>query len=135
MFVPLAYPFGYGLSYSSFKIDNFRLSEENTDKNIIEFKVDIKNISKAYGKEVVQLYVGFEDSQIDRPLKLLRDFKKVSLNPGEEKTLLFKIEKNDLSYYNEIEKKWMIENVKYNFYVGNSSENNSLIKYKEGIDI
>ena len=131
----IAYPFGYGLSYSSFKIDNFRLSEDNTDKNIIKFKVDIKNISKVYGKEVVQLYVGFENSQIDRPLKLLRDFKKVSLNPGEEKTLLFKIEKNDLSYYNEIEKKWMTENVKYNFYVGNSSENNSLIKYKEGIDI
>tara|TARA_B100000287_G_scaffold25012_1_gene24209 strand:- start:1045 stop:3291 length:2247 start_codon:yes stop_codon:yes gene_type:complete len=131
----ILFPFGYGLSYSDFKIDNFRLIENNSNKNKIEFKVDIENISKIYGDEVIQLYVGFENSKINRPLKLLRDFKKVGLKPGEKKTIILKIFKNDLAYFNEQNKKWEIENLNYNFYVGNSSSNNSLIKYKNGIDI
>ena len=131
----ILFPFGYGLSYSDFKIDNFRLIENNSNKNKIEFKVDIENISKIYGDEVIQLYVGFENSKINRPLKLLRDFKKVGLKPGEKKTIILKIFKNDLAYFNEQNKKWEIENLNYNFYVGNSSSYNSLIKYKNGIDI
>ena len=131
----ILFPFGYGLSYSDFKIDNFRLIENNSNNNKIEFKVDIENISKIYGSEVIQLYVGFENSKINRPLKLLRDFKKVGLKPGEKKTIILKIFKNDLAYFNEQNKEWEIENLNYNFYVGNSSSNNSLIKYKNGIDI
>ncbi len=131
----ILFPFGYGLSYSDFKIDNFRLIENNSNNNKIEFKVDIENISKIYGNEVIQLYVGFENSKINRPLKLLRDFKKVGLKPGEKKTIILKIFKNDLAYYNEENKEWETENLNYNFYVGNSSSNNSLIKYKNGIDI
>ena len=131
----ILFPFGYGLSYSDFKIDNFRLIENNSNNNKIEFKVDIENISKIYGDEVIQLYVGFENSKINRPLKLLRDFKKVGLKPGEKKTIILKIFKNDLAYFNEQNKEWEIENLNYNFYVGNSSSNNSLIKYKNGIDI
>tara|TARA_B100000401_G_C52811048_1_gene723789 strand:- start:591 stop:2837 length:2247 start_codon:yes stop_codon:yes gene_type:complete len=131
----ILFPFGYGLSYSDFKIDNFRLMENNSNNNKIEFKVDIENISKIYGNEVIQLYVGFENSKINRPLKLLRDFKKVGLKPGEKKTIILKIFKNDLAYFNEQNKEWEIENLNYNFYVGNSSSNNSLIKYKNGIDI
>ena len=131
----ILFPFGYGLSYSDFKIDNFRLMENNSNNNKIEFKVDIENISKIYGDEVIQLYVGFENSKINRPLKLLRDFKKVGLKPGEKKTIILKIFKNDLAYFNEQNKEWEIENLNYNFYVGNSSSNNSLIKYKNGIDI
>ena len=131
----ILFPFGYGLSYSHFKIDNFRLIENNSNNNKIEFKIDIENISKIYGNEVIQLYVGFENSKINRPLKLLRDFKKVGLKPGEKKTIILKIFKNDLAYFNEQNKEWEIENLNYNFYVGNSSSNNSLIKYKNGIDI
>tara|TARA_Y100000817_G_scaffold308184_1_gene295549 strand:- start:1114 stop:3360 length:2247 start_codon:yes stop_codon:yes gene_type:complete len=131
----ILFPFGYGLSYSDFKIDNFRLIENNSNNNKIEFKVDIENISKIYGNEVIQLYVGFENSKINRPLKLLRDFKKVGLKPGEKKTIILKIFKNDLAYFNEQNKEWEIENLNYNFYVGNSSSNNSLIKYKNGIYI
>ena len=131
----ILFPFGYGLSYSDFKIDNFRLIENNSNNNKIEFKVDIENISNIYGNEVIQLYVGFENSKINRPLKLLRDFKKVGLKPGEKKTIILKIFKNDLAYFNEQNKEWEIENLNYNFYVGNSSSNNSLIKYKNGIDI
>ena len=131
----ILFPFGYGLSYSDFKIDNFRLIENSSNNTKIEFKVDIENISKIYGNEVIQLYVGFENSKINRPLKLLRDFKKVGLKPGEKKTIILKIFKNDLAYFNEQNKEWEIENLNYNFYVGNSSSNNSLIKYKNGIDI
>ena len=129
----IAYPFGHGLSYSKFKYENFNLVNYNSNDSILNFSVDLTNISKVGGKEVSQLYVGFENSEIDRPLKLLRDFKKVYLNSEEKKTISFKINKNDLSYYNTEKNKWVNEKIKYNFYVGGSSDNNKLLKTSEFI--
>ena len=127
----IAYHFGYGLSYSNFLIDNFRIIDNNTDK--IVFSTDIKNNSKIKGKEVLQLYVGFENSKINRPLKLLRDFKKLELEPGEKKTVLLSVDIEDLAYYNDEEKRWEVEDIKYNFYVGNSSDNKKLIKIEKDL--
>ena len=127
----IAYHFGHGLSYSNFLIDNFRIIDNNTDK--IVFSTDIKNNSKIKGKEVLQLYVGFENSKIDRPQKLLRDFKKLELEPGEKKTVLLSVDIEDLAYYNDEEKRWEVEDIKYNFYVGNSSDNKKLIKIEKDL--
>ena len=127
----IAYHFGHGLSYSNFLIDNFRIIDNNTDK--IVFSTDIKNNSKIKGKEVLQLYVGFENSKINRPLKLLRDFKKLELEPGEKKTVLLSVDIEDLAYYNDEEKRWEVEDIKYNFYVGNSSDNKKLIKIEKDL--
>ena len=127
----IAYHFGHGLSYSNFLIDNFRIIDNNTDK--IVFSTDIKNNSKIKGKEVLQLYVGFENSKINRPLKLLRDFKKLELEPGEKKTVLLSVDIEDLAYYNDEEKRWELEDIKYNFYVGNSSDNKKLIKIEKDL--
>ena len=127
----IAYHFGHGLSYSNFLIDNFRIIDNNTDK--IVFSTDIKNNSKIKGKEVLQLYVGFENSKINRPLKLLRDFKKFELEPGEKKTVLLSVDIEDLAYYNDEEKRWEVEDIKYNFYVGNSSDNKKLIKIEKDL--
>ena len=127
----IAYHFGHGLSYSNFLIDNFRIIDNNTDK--IVFSTDIKNNSKIKGKEVLQLYVGFENSKIDRPQKLLRDFKKLELEPGEKKTVLLSVDIEDLAYYNNEEKRWEVEDIKYNFYVGNSSDNKKLIKIEKDL--
>ena len=127
----IAYHFGHGLSYSNFLIDNFRIIDNDTDKII--FSTDIKNNSKIKGKEVLQLYVGFENSKINRPLKLLRDFKKLELEPGEKKTVLLSVDIEDLAYYNDEEKRWEVEDIKYNFYVGNSSDNKKLIKIEKDL--
>ena len=109
----IAYPFGHGLSYSKFKYENFNLVNNNPKDSILYFSVDLTNISNVGGKEVAQLYVGFENSEIDRPLKLLRDFKKVYLNADEKKVINFKVNKNDLSYYNTEKNKWMNEKKKW----------------------
>ena len=124
----IAYPFGHGLSYSNFKYENFNLIKYNRKDSILLFSVELTNYSDVGGKEVSQLYIGFENSEIDRPLKLLRDFKKVYLNAGDKKIMNFKINKNDLSYFNTEKNKWMNESIEYNFYVGGSSENNKLLK-------
>ena len=129
----IAYPFGHGLSYSKFKYENFNLVNYNSNDSILNFSVDLTNVSNIGGKEVSQLYVGFENSQIDRPLKLLRDFKKVYLDAGEKKSINFKINKSDLSYYNTEKNKWMNENIQYNFYVGGSSKQDKLLKISEFI--
>ena len=129
----IAYPFGHGLSYSDFKYENFNLTNNSLGDSILFFSVDLTNISDIGGKEILQFYVGFENSEIERPLKLLRDFKKVYLKAGEKKSINFKINKNDLSYYNTEKKKWMNENIEYNFYVGSSSEKNKLLKISEFI--
>ena len=129
----IAYPFGYGLSYSNFKYENFNFNNVAKEDSILIFSVDLTNISDVGGKEISQFYVGFENSEIDRPLKLLRDFKKVYLKPGEKKSIKFKVNKNDLSYYNIEKKKWINEKIKYNFYVGGSSEQDKLLKISEFI--
>ena len=129
----IAYPFGHGLSYSKFKYENFNLVNYNSNDSILNFSVDLTNVSNIGGKEVSQLYVGFENSQIDRPLKLLRDFKKVYLDAGEKKSINFKINKSDLSYYNTEKNKWISENIEYNFYVGGSSKKNNLDKISRKI--
>ena len=129
----IAYPFGHGLSYSNFRYENFNLTNNILEDSILFFSVDLTNVSDIGGKEILQFYVGFENSEIDRPLKLLRDFKKVYLKPGESKSIKFKINKNDLSYYNIEKKKWMNENIQYNFYVGGSSKKDKLLKISEFI--
>ena len=129
----IAYPFGHGLSYSKFKYKNFNLVNYNPNDSILNFSVDLTNVSNIGGKEISQLYVGFENSEIDRPLKLLRDFKKVYLDAGEKKSINFKINKSDLSYYNTEKKKWLNEKINYNFYVGGSSQRNKLLKISKNI--
>ena len=131
----IAYPFGHGLSYSKFKYENFNLVNNNPKDSILYFSVDLTNISKVGGKEVAQLYVGFENSEIDRPLKLLRDFKKVYLDAGEKKSINFKINKSDLSYYNTEKNKWINEKIEYNFYVGGSSSENHLMKISNFLEL
>ena len=129
----IAYPFGHGLSYSKFKYKNFNLVNYNPNDSILNFSVDLTNVSNIGGKEISQLYVGFENSEIDRPLKLLRDFKKVYLDAGEKKSINFKINKSDLSYYNTEKKKWLNEKINYNFYIGGSSQRNKLLKISKNI--
>jgi beta-glucosidase len=79
------------------------------------------------GEEVIQLYVGFENSKIDRPKKLLKGFIKVELKPQESREVTLEVKKNKLSYYNPEKKQWEIEKIKYKILVGPSSNVNTLL--------
>ncbi len=118
-----AFPFGFGLSYTEYTYNNIRV--ELTDEKII-VSVDISNIGAVVGEEIAQLYVGFENSSLDRPIKLLRGFKRVSLKPNETKSVSIEVMKKDLAWYNPDNKAWEIESIDYTIYIGSSSKNEDL---------
>lgn len=119
------YHYGHGLSYTEFEISNVKIDRE-IDEIIV--KCNVKNIGKLKGSEVVQVYVGFENSKIDRPVKLLRGFNKVHLKPDEETEVTIKIDINKLNWFNPVLDKWELEDMIYNIYVGNSSNIDRLLK-------
>jgi beta-glucosidase len=122
------YPFGYGLSYTSFTISDIQLSHASiTSADSMHVSVKVKNTGSREGAEVVQLYVGFPESKIDRPDKLLRGFKKVYLKANEERQIEFNIPASELAYYNDMSKNWEIEKCKYEILIGNSSVKSQLL--------
>lgn len=120
-----AYPFGFGMSYTSFKYDNFQV--DSNDKEI-HTSVDVTNTGTHKGDEITQLYIGFENSKIDRPKKILKGFTRVSLKPNETKKVTIKVKKSNLAWYNPHSGDWEIENIKYSVYIGGSSELKDLLK-------
>ena len=119
-----AFHFGFGLSYTEYAYKNLRV--KSTEEKIV-VNVDVSNIGAIAGEEIVQLYVGFENSSVDRPIKLLRGFKRVALNPNETKTVSIEVKKNDFAWYNPDNRVWEVENIEYAIYVGSSSKNEDLL--------
>jgi len=123
-----AFPFGYGLSYTTYNYKNLRKNKEIISKNAeIEFNVDITNDGHMAGEEIAQLYISYNNSLVDRPIKELKGFGKIYLNPGETKTLTLKLKAEDLSYYDSNKKKWVIEPIEYIANVGPSSKEENFI--------
>ena len=126
-----AYPFGFGLSYTKYAYDSFQVQTTSIDKKgILKASVTVKNTGSVAGEEVVQLYIGFKNSNVDRPVKLLRGFKKIKLQPNEVKTVNFEIKAEDLDYYNPDKKQWEVEEIEYEVYLGSSSRANDLLANK-----
>lgn len=95
------FPFGFGLSYTTFDYSNLKLSTDTiAGDQKITISVDVKNTGKREGKEVVQLYIGDLYASIVPPVRQLKGFDKIDLQPGESKTVEFKIDKQDLSFIN-----------------------------------
>lgn len=119
------FPFGYGLSYTDFRMDNLRLSSDTFRKGqTLEAAVDVTNIGTRAGAEVVQLYVGFDGRDtVGRPMRELRGFEKVMLEPGETKTVTISLDTRSFSYWEERIDDWYAEAGTYTIYVGNSSRN------------
>ncbi len=116
------FAFGHGLSYTTFEYGKAVASAKKmTLDGQLELTVNVKNVGDVAGKEVVQLYIGDEKCTVLRPLKELKRFQKVALNPGEEKTVSFTITADDLKYYDETLKDWMAEPGKFKVYIGSSS--------------
>ncbi|MNP10520.1 Periplasmic beta-glucosidase precursor [compost metagenome] len=94
------YPFGFGLSYTSFSVSDVSLSSGKMSKDdTLTAKVTVKNTGKRAGETVVQLYLQDVAASISRPVKELKNFRKVMLEPGESKVVEFPIRENDLRFY------------------------------------
>lgn len=95
------YPFGFGLSYTDYRYSNLSISKSSikADENVI-VSVDVKNIGDRPGDEIVQLYIRDEISSVTRPMKELKDFKRISLKPGESKQVSFIVNPDKLKFYN-----------------------------------
>lgn len=116
------FPFGHGLSYTTFAYSNLRTDKDSMkDTDIMEVSVDIKNTGNVAGKEVVQLYVADKESTVIRPVKELKGFEKVELAPGETKTVTFKLDKRAFAYYSVKIHDWHVETGAFEIMVGASS--------------
>ncbi len=116
------FPFGHGLSYTTFDYSNLKVSADVIkDTDILTVKVDVTNTGKSAGKEVVQLYVGDRESSVIRPLKELKGFEKVALNPGETKRVSFTLGKRAFAYYNTEINDWHVETGEFDILIGKSS--------------
>lgn len=121
--VPVAYEFGYGLSYTTFAFDNFKISSKEF-KGTLTASVDVKNTGKVAGREVAQLYLAAPGKQMNKPTDQLVAFTKTRLlAPGEKQTITFTINARDLSSFDEKTSSWIAEPGDYQLKVGNSSSN------------
>lgn len=120
--IPALFPFGHGLSYTTFSYGKTSLSTATmTDGGSIDISVDVTNSGSVAGKEVVQLYIGDDKASVIRPLKELKHFQKIDLEPGETKTVTFTISTDDLKFYSEDLSAWIAEPGKFTAYIGASS--------------
>jgi beta-glucosidase len=126
------YPFGHGLSYTKFEYSNFHIQSKRVPTaGEIVLKVDVKNVGDREGEEVVQLYVGREYGSVTRPVKELKGFARVHLEPGQKKTVQFKIHTDVLSYYNR-RMELVVEPGVYKFMVGASSAD---IRFSDEVEL
>lgn len=118
------FAFGHGLSYTTFSMSNLRQSaKEMTRDGKLTFTVTVKNTGSKRGAETVQLYIKDKKSSVDRPVKELKGFKKVWLEPGEQKDVDMTIDNNALAYYDETTGTWKSEDGEFEALVGNASDN------------
>jgi len=113
-----AYPFGFGLSYTTWEYGEPRL--EKQDDHVLVM-VDLTNTGNVAGAEVVQVYVGLKQSAIDRQKKLLKGFKKAYLEPGQSTCVTIPVALDELRYFSNEQRKWVFEPGTYLFYAGSSS--------------
>lgn len=113
------FAFGHGLSYTTFEYGEAKCKKSG---NGFKVTVDVTNTGAREGKEIVQLYIGDEESSLERPVKELKGFKKVSLAPGETKQVTFEIKPDMLKYYEPAQNGWVLEKGRFTAYVGAASD-------------
>lgn len=122
------YAFGYGLSYTTFSYSNLLLPTEVIAGQPFKATFEVKNTGAVAGEEVVQLYVSEPTTKVWMPKKELRGFKRISLAPGETKTVTFNLCADDFYYWNETTRRYEVHTGNYTFAVGGSSDNLPLSK-------
>ena len=120
--MPVLFPFGFGLSYTTFACSNLRLSGAKiTDQETLTAAVTVTNTGSRAGKTVVQLYVGDRESTVLRPIRELKGFEKVELQPGESRDVTFTLDKRAFAYWNAAIHDWHVETGAFTIEVGQSS--------------
>ena len=115
------FPFGHGLSYTSFDYSNLRAIPPKGNASVAAFEFEISNTGDVAGKEVIQGYVNVPDSKIDRPRKELKKFTKIYLEPGETQKVKFELSERELSFWNVDLHAWQVEPAEYIFEIGASA--------------
>jgi beta-glucosidase len=116
------YPFGHGLSYTTFRYSRFRISPKRSNGSMVHVTFELKNTGRRAGDEVVQLYVRDAHASVKRPIRELRGFERVSLKPGEWKTVGFNLPAESLAFYDVSKKAFATEPGTFEVYIGSSSE-------------
>ncbi len=120
--LPVQFPFGYGLCYTTFQYDNPKVSAQKfKDTDGLTVSVDVTNTGNVAGKEVVQVYVHDQKSRLIRPPKELKGFVKIELQPGETKTVTIPLDFRSFAYYNPAYKQWITEDGDFDILIGSSS--------------
>jgi beta-glucosidase len=120
-------PYGFGQSYTSFKLSGASFGVENEH---IAASCEVENTGDFEGAEVVQLYVGYRNSKIDRPVKVLRGFERVELKPGEKQKVTITCPIEKVKWFNPETNKWELEEMDYEVYIGTSNDNKDLVEGK-----
>lgn len=140
--IPPLFPFGYGLSYTSFRYEDIKISKaeiEETDieeNSRLEVTVTVANTGSVDGKEIVELYVSEDDPSVSRPVKELKAFKKVFIKAGEREKVTLTLDRRCFAYWDDVIHNWRVKGGSYTVLVGGSSDNCPLsakvnIKVKE----
>lgn len=123
------YPFGYGLSYTTFQYSNLNFDAKSfTEDGIVRVSFDLKNTGKKEGAEITQVYIADKESSLERPLKELKGFQKISLKAGESKKIEIRLFKKDFEFWDPEAKQWTFEAGNFDIIVGSSSSTIKLTK-------
>ncbi|MGC9468033.1 MAG: glycoside hydrolase family 3 C-terminal domain-containing protein [Anaerolineae bacterium] len=121
------FPFGFGLSYTTFAYSDLEVPEEVTRDEPVKISLTITNTGDVQGEEVIQLYVADKISTLVRPVKELKGFRKICLDPGESTRVSFTLDERALSYYDPYAKAWVAEPGEFDVMVGSSSRDIHLL--------
>ena len=118
------FPFGYGLSYTTFKVGKVSADKQEMAANDkITFTIPVTNTGSVAGAETIQLYVSDLEASVERPIKELKAFRKVFLQPGETKQVSLTIDRSALCFYNDQNGQWIAELGEFKALIGTSSKN------------
>jgi beta-glucosidase len=120
------FPFGHGLSYTMFEYTKLKVNTPGVGVGeegfMVIISVDVGNTGKRRGAEVIQVYVKDVECSVERPVKELKGFAKVSLEPGEKKTISIKLNRDAFAFYDTGQKQWVVEPGEFEILVGSSSK-------------
>lgn len=116
------YPFGHGLSYTSFEYTDLAVSvHDDSDKEFVSVRCTVTNTGARAGSEIVQVYVQDVECSVPRPVKELKGFRKVYLEPGESKQVVIPLDRRAFSFWDPVRKEWLLEEGMFRLYIGSSS--------------
>lgn len=124
--IPVVFPFGYGLSYTSFKYEGISVEDRLSSEGRVNVRVTVRNTGRTAGKEVVQVYVSDPECSVERPQKELKAFSKVEILPGESRTVSLDLDLRDFCFWDVESHSWKFESGKFVISAGGSSANRPL---------